>query len=965
MLKLKKYGKKILLTILVILLCISSAISITLLGKAKNNGVVFASEPEQQKAVIYKTTGLTASSTESLSTEVALSKGGAELEDGGVVYEGEYIKYNFRLTNKTQTNIDNVKIVASIPDGVKYGELNSNFEEFRQPYFYSFNEELKEKTIEVGTIEAGQSKEVFYEVKAKDLAEGETEKAIVANVNSYIGEELAQSYQLRNLINPADTQLFLGSCTQYGGKQYGLNIKSDIQEEVEVKIHFPKNFTLSFITYMIEEFNNVDKFEQIDNGGEVVHMEYRENTSQYTLEDLKNMIGEEKFNELQKLEELENIDDIEEFKGKRLKDLLDRINALPTLEGLTISDDNVLTAKLKANHCYKFFGAIDATKVENQSNNIAETVTAYAETVENSYMSNENRIEVPCQDVSVIIKSSKDGKKVKYDEDIDYEISIKNIGGSLQENNIEAPSFVHVDLLDFMPDEIIPESVTYNNWRLINKDDFNVSEKFYLEEIKDININVSGKREDDEGNEFASIELPLTIPQRETVVVKIKAKAGFVYKETKVENVVTVTSKEMQKDRVSNKISHTILPYNYENSSVPDVPDNPDIPDIPDVPDVPDNPDVPDDPNRPDTPNVPDRPNNDDKDQIKKEYCDFKVDKYVSKITVKTASGVKEYNYNNENLAKVEIKAKEINGAVVTVDYKIVVTNEGNVAGTISEISDKLPKGFAISEKSNKSWPRNSKGEFINKSKSNLRIEPGESTTLIISATKQMTADTVGTYINEATIKSASSITGAQDANSQNDTSNAQIIISISTGIYICIAIAIFVLIVFIIGAIYLSKKGKLKIIKINKTMVLSILFITMIVTRTYQVLAISFAVNDGSGAGEKEGVSFSAISTHEWSSALGNAFCEDGSVFSAPNGCEWRHWYTESDEYVYQTRTTDVFVGKTNTQIEMKSSDGSFIYGPFNYMAGGFYTSFKCSVYDHSGNQINASVSNNLSNRK
>jgi len=45
MLKLKKYGKKILLTILVILLCISSAISIMLLGKAKNNGVLFASEP--------------------------------------------------------------------------------------------------------------------------------------------------------------------------------------------------------------------------------------------------------------------------------------------------------------------------------------------------------------------------------------------------------------------------------------------------------------------------------------------------------------------------------------------------------------------------------------------------------------------------------------------------------------------------------------------------------------------------------------------------------------------------------------------------------------------------------------------------------------------------------------------------------------------------------------------------------
>ena len=323
MLKLKKYGKKILLTILVILLCISSAISIMLLGKAKNNGVVFASEPEQQKAVIYKTTGLTASNTESLSTEVALSKGGAELEDGGVVYEGEYIKYNFRLTNKTQTNIDNVKIVASIPDGVKYGELNSNFEEFRQPYFYSFNEELTEKTIDVGTIEAGQSKEFFYEVKAKDLAEGETEKAIVANISSYIGEEIAQSYQLRNVINPADTQLFLGSFTEYGGKHYGLNIKSDTKEETEVKIHFPKGFRLNFVTYTKDEFTELDRIETGNGNGELVW--YGLNGEEYTIEDFKAMLSPEDLELYEKIEAMGG-DANEAFDVENQLKLLNKLN---------------------------------------------------------------------------------------------------------------------------------------------------------------------------------------------------------------------------------------------------------------------------------------------------------------------------------------------------------------------------------------------------------------------------------------------------------------------------------------------------------------------------------------------------------------------------------------------------------------------------------------------------------------
>ena len=183
-----------------------------------------------------------------------------------------------------------------------------------------------------------------------------------------------------------------------------------------------------------------------------------------------------------------------------------------------------------------------------------------------------------------------------------------------------------------------------------------------------------------------------------------------------------------------------------------------------------------------------------------------------------------------------------------------------------------MPKGFVISEESNKSWPRNSKGEFVNKSKSNLRIEPGESTTLTISATKQMTSDTVGTYINEATIKSASSIAGLQDANSQNDISKAEVIISISTGIYVYIAIIVTILTVLVSIFVYLVKKGKLKIGKFTKTTVLMLLFVTILMG---QIPSECF------DAGEKH-VHMTPLTEHSWSSKIGVAECLNGGIISS-----------------------------------------------------------------------------------
>lgn len=80
----------------------------------------------------------------------------------------------------------------------------------------------------------------------------------------------------------------------------------------------------------------------------------------------------------------------------------------------------------------------------------------------------------------------------------------------------------------------------------------------------------------------------------------------------------------------------------------------------------------------------------------------------------------------------------------------------------------------------------------------------------------------------------------------------------------------------------------------------------------------------------------------------------------------EWHLRHTESATYEYYSVASDVYVEKTNSQIEMHSNGNSFVYGPFSYASDGKNVTYSCEVYDHSGNVISGvSVSGGLGTRK
>lgn len=865
---------------------------------------------------------LTNSNTEDLALEIKATRGGAELEENGTVYEGEYIKYSFKVTNTTEETMENVKITATIPEGLEYAKLHSSSETIREPYYYEFNEELKEKDIEIATLGAGESQTFYYEAKVKDLADGEAKKAITTKIDSYIGEALAQTYELNTTIKPADLKLFLGSYVDNGGRRYGLQAFSDTDEEVEVELHLPTNYKLSHILKFEKDFESKDYFGLGDVGtGKMIYPE----------------------------------DQVVDKKDK--------------LE-FTISEDNVLTTKIKTNTWYSFYGEIDPTLVRENNEDTSKSLSAYAVATKNGYMSNENTIEVAMQNVKISMESSKNSQEVKYGEEIDYNIKVENIGSNRPEYHEE--NYVNVNVIDFLPEKVKPKSITYDNWEFdyekeTIKDETDGTEMDYvtskeLNKKEGITEKINGTTKDSDGNKLANVNVKLLIPSGESTTIQVKATAGYVTEKTEVTNSAKVEGTEIP-TKTSNEITHIIVPTESTGETFAPVqsaepstgassaPTTPSIAPsaIPSA--------KPSASTENQKPVTMASPSPSASAENKTETVDFKIDTYISKVTVQTANGTKENAYNNETLVKTEIRAKEMDGAKVTVQYKLVVTNQGNVAGTVGKILDYLPNGLTlVASSDNNQWSKGNQGELVNTSKANTRIEPGESATVTLTAENKMTTDSTGTFRNKATIDGVSSVSSKPDSNAKNDSSTAELVISVSTGAYMYISIIVGILAGLILLALYLAKIGKLNIKKItnkfkkaSKTAAVVAIFATMLLSTNLEAEA------HGEHNFWFHGVGY----TWGTDAPGGVAYCEGPEVQDLTTG-GWSCGMCGEPTYIGRTNDTittlkDVTLDKiASSIIEVNpTEDGKALRaGPFKYSSLNV-DSFNCEVQDPSGNII------------
>ena len=225
---------------------------------------------------------------------------------------------------------------------------------------------------------------------------------------------------------------------------------------------------------------------------------------------------------------------------------------------------------------------------------------------------------------------------------------------------------------------------------------------------------------------------------------------------------------------------------------------------------------------------------------IENKNFDLELQKYISKITVQTNDGnTKTYTYDNKQFAKVEIHSKKINGATVVIEYKMVVTNKGEVAGKVAQIVDKLPSGLKFKSELNKDWYENN-GDLYTNSLSDKTLEVGESEEITLILTKDVNNNNVGTVINTASIGISNNDKAIEDTNTQNDSSNAQVIIGVATGLTGWLGQTIGVILVLSALAVLVWKNRKI----LKGALFISI-FAICLIGNSQQVLGASFGNPD------------------------------------------------------------------------------------------------------------------------
>ena len=193
---------------------------------------------------------------------------------------------------------------------------------------------------------------------------------------------------------------------------------------------------------------------------------------------------------------------------------------------------------------------------------------------------------------------------------------------------------------------------------------------------------------------------------------------------------------------------------------------------------------------------------------IELQNFDLKLDKYVSRILVQNSAGTTTREYNNVTTAKVELDAKQMNGSNIIIEYNVVVTNVGEVAGYARNIVDYMPGDLEFSSELNKDWYERGNALYTTALGNDI-INPGESRSVTLTLTKTMGEDNLVTR-NNAEIYEAYNNLGLEDSNStpgnnasgENDIGSADVIVSIRTGGVIYMTIAIVAVIIVLTGIV-------------------------------------------------------------------------------------------------------------------------------------------------------------------
>ena len=860
---------------------------VTLLNKIVNN--VQTSNTEITPEVIENTqAGVdTSADSDGIKTEITEIVGNAEVGNNGTIYERQIVKQNIKVTN-TSNVAKKVIVTINIPDEMTYVKLKTGgYIQNEEKGYYTYLDEYeyeeqedKQVTVEL-TVNAGETKTDFIELKVKDLQDSEQEKTTQINGSVQVNNGSATQFNIQNTIKQAEVSVELKSMVGASGSRrewdYVIYITNLTDKELS-------NVKLDFVA---SSFFNIKEVEVEANGDRLTNVSG--NTWTYTLDKLET--GEKTLYVKGEVGEIEDSKSSSfEINGlttvyvnnstyvsnkTRMNGCVEAVDVNMTTDKEKIKMDEEVTYTVNIKNIGKTYGVFGTYTRVNVTDVIPRELTPISVTY-NDYQLNEEKIQdenAPKGEYTVSTFTeqtvTKDISALDIPEGYDQEdapninllltipegktvtMTIKAKARMIDEDKkITNSVTVAGDYIKTKTDSVTNTVLRYdynnqnnnpnnpdnpndpnNPNNPSNPDDPNNSNnstnaKISISGIAWVDANEDGKRTTDEQT-YSNMQVMLydyknnTFVKENGQIKKVQTNSAGEYAFDNIDkgNYIVIFLYDSSKYSLTDYQKEGVLESKNSDAITKTVGINGETVTA----------------GLTDTLVANSNLENIDIGLVENKNFDLQMQKYISKITIQTNDGkTKTYDYNNKQFAKVEVRSKKLNGATAIIEYKMVVTNTGEVDGKAVQIIDKLPDGLTFKSELNNNWYEKDGSVYTN-SLSGENIAVGESKEVTLVLTKNINSSNVGTIVNNASIGISSNDKAIEDGNAQNNNSSAQVIIAVATGIAQQIGITIVTMAGLIALAVLIMKNKKM-----FKTTLFISIFAICLTGSVHQVLGAS-----------------------------------------------------------------------------------------------------------------------------
>lgn len=766
-----------------------------------------------------------------LKANITAKVGNDDLKDKAEVKAGEVIKYTLEVSNVGTETVNNATISGNVPEGTTYVEPKANYEYTGASYYKEVTDKKAyEETIE--TIEVGKTITKEYEVRVnKDITDG---KVITNKCTTKYNDVTTESEDLSSTLKSGDIRVTVKRITDRRNELYNggeieyvaiiENISEQQKNNVKINTNLQNSLNVNLLELRTGDFD--PNVEISDDDIKDIEDEAPSENNSTSVDNTKNIEKKEI--------EYSDLIDVGNFKSGEIKVLKYScsINDDKDIEFYTTinQDNNTYRSNLWKDKVLKqsISMAIESNTKDKYIKNgdmfeYIITITNSGETDETISIEDNIPEELEIRHIKVDEEEVKRSYNNEIETEIDLEkgktvylkisVIVDNGKDKYNAKNIINYAIVKINGKEVAKtEELIHIIQPYNKDNNSDGDNSNISdENKMISGIAWYDANANGKRDQNEST-LSGIKVNLLNAETNQLV---KDKLGNILSATTSDNGTYVLS-NIGNGKYIVVFNYDTKQYSLTKYKVEGVEEaknsNATMNDI-----------VIDGANKKvASTDIIQINNNNISDinigLIKLQNFDLKLDKYVSKVIVQNKAGTSTTEYTDSKMAKAEIHSKQINGSTVLIEYKIRVTNVGEVEGYAKKIVDYMPNDLKFSSELNKDWYKTNTGLY-NSSLANEKIAAGESKELTLILTKSMTENNTGLVNNTAEIAEAYNELGLADSNStpgnktqgENDMSSADVIISIKTGEIIFYTTLIAVITLVILSAIAVPIVRKVK----------------------------------------------------------------------------------------------------------------------------------------------------------